>query len=620
MQLYTGSSKQFIDDTVQNRITEKLKDSFFRHFRFNPPQGEVNAWRNSLSKLCNVIQYASLMDQGIAVEYQLPLSSKRLDCMMTGHSKSNDPSAVIVELKQWEAASATDVEDCVITFVGGAQREVLHPSRQVGNYQEYLQDCHTVFSSGGVRLASCGYLHNMQYDPQGEIFSSRHAEILRKYPVYAGDQATELAEFLGGYVGGGNGQEVLSTVLKSKFRAGKKLLEHTSAVIKREKAYVLLDEQQVVFNSVLAKSKSSFHEKCKVVVLIEGGAGSGKSVIALNLLAELAEQGYNVHHATGSRAFTENIRKVVGRRASVLFKYFNNYDKAETNAIDVLIMDEAHRIRPNSFSMYTPKASRTERSQIEELVDASKVSVFFIDDLQVVRPNEVGSSSLIRETAMKFQANLYEFELDSQFRCNGSDGFVNWIDNTLDIRRTANVLWSRSDPFDFTIFDSVRDLERAIRKKAAEGYTARMMAGFCWPWSNATEEGGLVSDVEIGGWAMPWNARPESTRLAKGIPKSHYWASDPNGINQVGCVYTAQGFEFDYAGIIFGLDLRYDPKTASWVGDKNQSHDSVVKRSGDKFMDLVKQTYRVLLTRGLKGCYVYFMDENTRNFFRSRME
>jgi DUF2075 family protein len=119
---------------------------------------------------------------------------------------------------------------------------------------------------------------------------------------------------------------------------------------------------------------------------------------------------------------------------------------------------------------------------------------------------------------------------------------------------------------------------------------------------------------------MPWNAKPDATRLAASIPKSHYWAWEANGINQVGCIYTAQNFEFDYVGVIFGLDLKYDPKLGTWVGDRTQSHDTVVKRSRDQFLDLVKNTYRVLLTRGLKGCYVYFMDENTRNFFKSRTD
>lgn len=209
--------------------------------------------------------------------------------------------------------------------------------------------------------------------------------------------------------------------------------------------------------------------------------------------------------------------------------------------------------------------------------------------------------------------------MDAQFRCSGSDGFVNWVDNTLEIRRTANVLWKRDDPYELRVMDSVEELEQAIRQKAENG-SARLVAGFCWPWSQPNAEGDLVKDVRVGSWAMPWNAKAEAGRLGPGIPKSNFWASDPRGIEQVGCVYTAQGFEFDYVGIIFGLDLRYDWEKNTWVGDRSQSHDSVVKKSGDRFSDLVKNTYRVLFTRGIKGCYVHFLDEGTRKFFQSRME
>ncbi|TXC66056.1 DUF2075 domain-containing protein [Piscinibacter aquaticus] len=232
---------------------------------------------------------------------------------------------------------------------------------------------------------------------------------------------------------------------------------------------------------------------------------------------------------------------------------------------------------------------------------------------------EVGSSDLIREAAKRAGAKLLEYELDAQFRCSGSDGFINWVDNTLDIRRTANVLWKREDVYEFRVMDSVQELEHAIRQKAAEG-SARLVAGFCWPWSNPNGDGSLVKDVQVGTWAMPWNAKPDAGHLGAGIPKSNFWASDPGGLEQVGCVYTAQGFEFDYVGIIFGPDLRYDWEKNIWVGDKKHSFDSVVKKSGDRFVDLVKNTYRVLFTRGIKGCYVHFMDEGTRKFFQSRLE
>lgn len=620
MQLYAGSSKQFVEDTVQSAIGEKLKLAFFNYYRYNPPISEVKSWQNSLSRFCMIIQHAALMDQGILLEYQLPLCSKRIDCMVTGVNKDARANAVIIELKQWDSVSPSNVDDCVVTYVGGGLRDKLHPSKQAGAYQEYLEGCHTVFNTKAVELSSCSYLHNLQFDPKNELFHSRHQHILDKSPLFAGDQGSELEEFLSARVGKGEGLEVLAAVQESKYRVGKKLLDHVRSVIKGEKIYTLLDEQQVVFNSVLAAAQKGFHKKDKVVVLVKGGPGTGKSVIALNLVAELSGRGYNTQHATGSKAFTENIRKTIGSKAGAQFKFFNNYSNAARDVVDILVMDESHRIWASGNTRFTPAAKRSNRALIEELVDAAKVSVFFIDDLQVVRPGEVGSSSLIRETAEKLKATLCEFELEAQFRCNGSDGFVNWIDNTLGIRKTANVLWDSKDSFDFRIIDDVHELEAAIRLKQAEGMSARLTAGFCWPWSDPNTDGTLVDDVAVEDWTMPWNAKSESTRLGVGIPKSHYWASDANGINQVGCIYTAQGFEFDYVGVIFGKDLRYDPKTSSWVGDKGHSFDSVVKRSGDKFLELIKNTYRVLLSRGLKGCFVHFIDEDTRNFFRSRTD
>jgi len=105
----------------------------------------------------------------------------------------------------------------------------------------------------------------------------------------------------------------------------------------------------------------------------------------------------------------------------------------------------------------------------------------------------------------------------------------------------------------------------------------------------------------------------------RGFP-CRFWASDPGGIEQVGCVYTAQGFEFDYIGVIFGRDLRYDARSGAWVGDPSVSRDHVVKtRSGARFTDNVKNAYRVLLTRGMRGCYVYFEDAETRAFVEGRL-
>jgi|APSaa5957512535_1039671.scaffolds.fasta_scaffold11606_7 uncharacterized protein len=620
MKLYSASTTQFIEDSYTNQIAEKLRISFFEQFRFKPSDSEVRSWQNSLRAVSQVIERAELDDNGIILEYQLPLTSKRLDVLLTGKNSNGTENAVIIELKQWEKCSPSNSPNEVVTFIGGAQREVLHPSVQVGQYHLYLADTHTAFyeSDTPITLSSCSYLHNYHTNSSDEIFNIKFDKWLTEYPLFTADNVPNLTSYLTEYLSYGNGMDILKKVEESVFRPSKKLMEHVGNVIKGKSEYILLDEQLVAYDKVLTTAKEGYHDRKKVVIIIKGGPGTGKSVIAINLMADLLLTGYNAHYATGSRAFTETLRKSIGARGAPQFKYFNNYVDADYNELDVLIADEAHRIRKTSNTRFQKVSDKL---QIEELINVAKVPVFLLDDDQVVRPNEIGSTALIKEYSENENCTVLEYELEAQFRCAGSSGFVNWINNTLGIRRTANVLYDKGDNFDFKIFSSPFELEEAIISKVNDGNTSRMTAGFCWNWEKKlNEDGTLKNDVIVGDYKRPWNARPEATHLASGIPKASVWAYDPNGINQIGCIYTAQGFEFDYVGVIFGLDLRYDLDSQQWVGFKENSFDHVVKRSGEQFVDLVKNTYRVLLSRGMKGCYVHFMDKNTERFFRSRME
>lgn len=614
---------EFVSEATRNQIAETLRDGFTRYFRYTPPESEVRSWRNSLSKMADVVKVAGLDDHGVICEYQLPLTSRRLDVMLTGHNDDGRPMASVVELKQWDDAHHSDIEDVVEVFVGGGVREVLHPSAQVGQYHRYLLDTHEVFSDGRMGLRSSAYLHNFRFDPEHELYARRHAALLAGSPIFAGEQVDELAQWLVDDLSGGRGALLLESVLHGRYRPSKRLLEHTAKMIKGEPAYVLLDEQKVVFNSVLAAVAEAHSSGEKAVFVIRGGPGTGKSVIAVNLVAELSAAGYSTHHATGSRAFTTNLRKSVGKRAEQQFKYFNSYAAEEDELLDVLVLDEAHRIRETSADRFTAAASRTGRPQISELVSVARVTVFFIDDLQVVRPGEIGSVALIRQAAGDVGATVRDYHLEAQFRLGGSDTFLSWVENTLEVERTPAVLWDSSEAFDIDIVDSPEELRALISARAAEGHTARLVAGFCWPWSNPLSDGTLIDDVNLGpSFSMPWNARPNK-RVAAGIPKSDLWATDPGGLDQIGCIYTAQGFEFDYVGVIFGRDLVYRPGMG-WVGQPEHSHDSVVKRSARsgpaEFTRLVKHTYRVLMTRGLKGAYLFFQDDQTRDFVMSRIE
>jgi DUF2075 family protein len=488
-------------------------------------------------------------------------------------------------------------------------------------YKMYLEDTHTAFhDKNPIALNACTYLHNYNYYSEDVLFSEKFKVALENYPLFTADDVDTLKNYLTVKLKKGDGIDVLRRIEESKYRPSKKLMDHVANIIKGKSEYVLLDEQQVVYDKVFFCAKEGFHDKQKVVIIVKGGPGTGKSVIAINLMADLLLNGYNAHYATGSRAFTVTLRRIIGSRGATQFKYFNSYSKAENNTIDVLIADEAHRLRTTSNSRFTPKSERLDIPQIEELINASKVMAFFIDDDQIVRPGEIGSVDYIKKYAVKNNCKIFEYELEAQFRCNGSDAFVNWVNNTLGIKRTANAIWDQYEEFDFKIFDSPEELENAVIAKVKEGYTGRITAGFCWDWSNPNPDGTLKDDVVIGDYRRPWNAKPEARILAPGIPKSNVWAYDPSGINQIGCIYTAQGFEFDYAGLIFGNDLVYDFDEQSWKGYPENSADNVVKRSKAKFTDLVKNTYRVLLSRGMKGCYVYFMDKDTERFFKSRME
>jgi hypothetical protein len=621
-ELYHGPTSDFVEQATQNRIAQTLRNAFFAYYGFEPSPSELRSWRNSLRALANAVRAAGLVDHGILLEFQLPMSSRRIDALITGHGHDGRAGAVIVELKQWDDVEPSTVAECVGVRYGGKVRDQLHPSAQAGSYPQYLVDSHQAFTEDGVRLDACAFLHDFIHDEQSELLSPRHRNILGVYPLFAGDRVTELVEFLQDRLGGGSGLAVLPLIRDGRYRPHKKLLDHTAKMISGEPQYVLLDEQRVAFNSILARVHEARELGQKSAFIIRGGPGTGKSVIAINLLAELSKAGFVAHHATGSSAFTSTVRKVVGRRASQQFNYFNSYLNAHEDELDVLICDEAHRIRKHSWNRFNKRrADDPDRPQIDELLAVARVSVFFIDDLQTVRRDEIGHSDDIERAAAERSADVQEFQLEAQFRCGGSDGFVRWVENTLGIRRTANALWDGDPNFDFDVVDSPQQLDAMIRQRQDEGATARLVAGYCWPWSDPVDGGHLLNDVRLGDWERPWNAKPNAGRLAPGIPRSQFWASEPGGIDQVGCIYTAQGFEFDYVGVIFGDDLVYRPREG-WIGRPAFSKDGGMKRgtSPERFTELVKNTYRVLLSRGLKGCYVYFSDEATRTFVESRLD
>ncbi|HEV2119298.1 MAG TPA: DUF2075 domain-containing protein [Candidatus Bathyarchaeia archaeon] len=621
MKLYSGTTHEFVRDILENKLTDELRRAYEDYFYRVANPSEVASWTNSLQFVKNLVELASLNDNQIIVEYIPPYSSMRIDCMLFGRGSNQADNVVLIELKQWTKVTESEIQDNVVTFVGGADRSEAHPSFQAKGYDGYLRDYLRVFEDNPpLNLTSVAYCHN--YSKTSDVlFGPNFQDILERYPLFAKEDVTKLAELLKFKLASGHGLEVFNRFTNSSVGPSKKLLEHARRMIEGQNAFHLVEDQITAYNTIIDRAKKSARLGKKTVIVVQGGPGTGKSLIALNAVAELGSKGIKVFHATGSAAFTSTLRKILGQRAGTLFKYFNSFSNTGENEIDVLVCDEAHRIRRTSNDRYTKRDERSEKPQVDELIGSAKLSVFFIDNYQVVRPFEIGSTQLIKDTARKFGADFYEFELKTQFRCSGSDGYLNWLDNTLGVRETPNKMLTPSEKMDFRIFDNPLSLYEAIRAKNDEKpNSARMVAGFCWPWSDPNPDGTLKEDVVIGEFRMTWEAKNEASRVAPGIPRAKFWAFDPNGVDQMGSIYTIQGFEFDYVGVVFGKDLLFDSARRIWVGEPKNSADGSVKRDKENFLLYVRNAYRVLMTRGMLGCYVCFMDKNTEDYFRSRID
>ena len=616
--LFAGTSREFAEMAPASRLTTHLIDAFNARWG-RVSESEVRSWRNSLTALAGVVTRAGLEQAGVGVELKLPATDRRIDAFFVGHSQGDEPGAVLIELKQWSSASPSQYPDNVI--VGG--QEHLHPSVQAASYAEYLRGSHSAFSTDELALHPTAYLHNMALDDAGTLRGIRYEGATTDAPFYVSGEEDALAEVLVQRVGRGDGMALLPKVIRGHYRPSLKLLDSIRRSLTDSPMWTLLDEQRLAFNIVRGLTERAAKSGEKAVVVVTGGPGTGKSVIAVHLMLSLAQKdSRTVVHATGSKSFTTNLRALTPG-GSAVFRYFNNFMPAafEENGVDVLIADEAHRIRKSSNSQYTAKAKQSDVAQVDELIRAARVSVFFLDQRQNVRPDEIGSVDTIESAAKRLGVNYHRTDLQAQFRCNGCPQYVEWVDRLFSPDPEPAGGWLAAGDYDLRVFPRVDAMEAAILEQTRAEQTGRLAAGFCWTWSDPLDDGALAADVVIDDWSRPWNEKaPEQRKGKKGTaprPDRHpyyLWATQPDRVREVGCIYSAQGFEFDYFGVILGNDLVWRDGIG-WVASRDASHDPMIRRrklAQPELLLLIQQTYRVLLTRGMKGTFLYSTDWETR--------
>lgn len=645
--LYQAPQAQFISEVERNLVSQKMRHTA-EQAGIHSAENEIASWENNAPHIARLLTQCGAKDSYVTFEFLVPFSRKRIDCMIYGTGDDNSENVIHIELKQWSNKTVgiadsdgnftTDDEanrqpDDVIfnveAFTGHANRIVAHPSQQVKGYQGYLSNFIEVFSNHEVSLTGLAYCYNYAKNANPSfLYDEKYAALLSQFPTYAKDQFDDLTAKLTGLLKKGAGLSIFNKVIQSPIRPSKKLLNEVTSMIEQgdTSAFSLLEDQIVARNMILDKIRPLLNAKGKFqksVILVKGGPGTGKTVIALHILAELSRYQLSVQYATKSKPLLEGVRHQIRPQARLLFHNVTSYVPATTNenALDVILVDEAHRIENFTIDRYRPERSETGMPQVDTIIRAAKVSVFFIDDRQAIRGREIGSAELIREAAKRWNATIEECELTSQFRCNGSDNYMDWLEQVLYNKPITSSF--KLEDFDLEIFSDPQTMYDAlVEQNNKPEQTARLMAGFCWPWSKEVVNGDLVRDVQIGKFAMPWETSDgvPYQKLTKKYPRWYEWAYKPLGIEQVGCIYTAQGFEFDYAGVIIGEDLRYNPVSKQIFTDKSSCKDPVLRQNRQEaimtFDDYVRNIYRVLMSRGMKGCFLYICDENLRNYMK----
>ncbi len=612
--LYQGTAKEFIETTESNGIVSALETAFRLKLGRKIPPAELSAYTNSLPYMGRVLRRSGVSGScGVLVEYIIPNTSNRIDFVVAGEDDEGNRNFIIVELKQWTSAEVALGDGIVRTAIAGGLRETTHPSYQAHSYKLFLSDFNESISEGVIMAYACACLHNYPEKSPEPLTNDSYKDIVAKSPLFFRDDQEKLEDFVNRYVKNGKGENILSEINSGKIGPTKKLIEHVSELFQGNQAFVLLDEQKVSFEK--ARNIAN-NQELKSVVIIKGGPGTGKSVISVNLLGQLLKDGLNAVFVAPNSSFRNVMADALAQshsrnRVRNLFKGSGGFVDVEPNTFDALVVDEAHRLKQKGAFMYQGK------NQVNDIVRASKTSIFFIDDDQSIRPEDIGSISEIKKSARQFNAKVSEMSLSAQFRCSGSEGYINWLNDILHLGRTGNFDGWDNGTFDFQMFDDPNTLRDAIKGKEEDGFNARILAGYAWKWTSASDgnRNAEVKDVNIDTYdfSMPWNSRSIGTT----------WATDVNGIDQIGCIHTSQGLEFDYVGVIVGNDLTYNSDSMTYKTEHHTYMDMMGKRglkdNPDELNRLVRNIYKILMTRGQLGCYVYFCDQPTNDYFESRL-
>jgi len=619
MIIYQSTIAEFLDVVFSRDIEVVVLGKYQDRTGRRVAPAEIRSWKESLFAMAKVLRHESIPgDGGIAIEYIIPQTAKRIDLLVSGLDDTDRSKLIIIELKQWETATRTDRDALVRTWIGGRERDTIHPSYQAWSYAELLRNFNEEVYSRDVPLQPCAYLHNFVDD--AVLHDSVYLPYVDKAPIFISGQTERerLRAYIAGHVRRGDHGQLIVQIEHGRIRPSRRLIDALVGMLQGKREFVLIDDQKEVYETIVAEAVTA-SAGARRVIIIHGGPGTGKSVVAINLLAALTAKRLLAKYVTKNRAPRAVFEQTLSgayRRSQIasLFAGSGEFIETPTDTFDALIVDEAHRLNERS-GLYANLGN----NQIEEIIRAAKCAIFFIDEDQRVTWKDIGRTSEIEAWARKAGAAVTHLKLESQFRCAGSDGYLAWLDQVLGIRDTANPVLG-ADEFDFRVFDSPTEVLRLIEETNRTANRARMVAGYCWDWKSRKDPNALDVVIQDHGFAMQWNLAQDG-----GL-----WITAARSVEQIGCIHTCQGLEVDYIGVIVGPDLITRDGEVVTHPEKRSRQDQSIKgykkalaeepeKARLKADAIIKNTYRTLMTRGMKGCYIYFTDPETAAHFRSRI-
>ncbi|RXK53654.1 DUF2075 domain-containing protein [Oleiharenicola lentus] len=615
MIVYLAKKHEFLDDVDSNRIEERIQAEFRRTHNHSVGASEKASWKNSLGFMQRILADEEIPhDSGVAIELSVPLSAKRIDFVLTGTSREKRQTAIIIELKQWTEAKPTQKDAIVRTYLGGAEVETSHPSYQAWSYAALLEDYSETVRTQRISLKPCAYLHNCA--DGSTINNPFYREHTDKAPAFLQADAAKLRAFIKEHVKHGDSGKVIYQIRDGKISPSKNLADSLVSLLQGNREFLMIDDQKLVYETALQLAGIAT-PKQKQVLIVEGGPGTGKSVVAVNLLVALTARKMLTQYVTKNAAprgvyesrLTGAFKK---SHISNLFVGSGGFTETPPNTFGALVVDEAHRLNEKSGLFMN-----LGENQVKEIIQAACFSVFFLDENQRVTLKDIGSVSEIMRWATATGAKVSRLNLESQFRCNGSDGYLAWVDNTLQVKKNANPTLEGID-YDFAVCDSPNELRERILQKNAGRNKSRMVAGYCWDWKSKTD--GKSPDIEFPehGFSARWNLTADGP----------LWIIKPETVTEIGCIHTCQGLELEYVGVIIGPDLVVRDGRIKTDPAKRSGQDSSIKGFKKRLSEnreaaeaatdeIIKNTYRTLMTRGQHGCFVYSADPETNAYLKA---